>query len=679
VQAPKDLIVLFDPDNGPTVVAVLDFIEELFFLIDLINSADPDGNLMLNFGHLVLAGNTENYGDFVDSDKIIDLQFGDLRSVDKIELDQTKLNKLANAKPDFSSPPPSSTQRFTSGVTEPGAINFHIFEPETIFKLILGQPDVTLFTAQLPTFGFDFFFRQEVPIVGPLVGFFSGGVKGSVATTIGLDTRGFEQFAASENPVHLLNSFFIDVSGDPFLTLGATIAVGAGVSLGPAKFGAEGGIDATIFFEFADLDGDDKVRINEMAANLAANSFNPLAIFDISGKLEFFLRAFIEINLLFFKLEESFEFVRLTLFEFNIPFERPAVLASQSGDTLTLNIGPNAADRLQGDTRDIGEEIFVKSVGPNSVVVWSPQFGVTESTADAGGALSFYRFDNVSTIIADGGQGNDRIDLSRVTHSGINAIVRGGPGNDVIRGTHNDDELFGGTGNNTIFGTGGDNQIFGGPGRDTIHAGTGNDTIFSGAGNDTINLTLGGNNIVDPGPGDNIITSGPGQDTFELASFGSVMTIDAAGSDVLSLEGSFENVTYFINGSEIFIGTDRLASLPSLEDGFVVGDHFTDELFGSRIYVANAQNVTDIIGGESADVFHVFSTASNLNLDGGNSEDKYIFWHGFGTINVTVDDSSNGACEEIPFGRFLFGSNRDSLLLSDCCRRREPWGWGRGC
>ena len=33
----KDLVVFFDPDNGPKVVAFLDFVQELYHLIDLVN------------------------------------------------------------------------------------------------------------------------------------------------------------------------------------------------------------------------------------------------------------------------------------------------------------------------------------------------------------------------------------------------------------------------------------------------------------------------------------------------------------------------------------------------------------------------------------------------------------------------------------------------------------------
>jgi hypothetical protein len=125
-------------------------------------------------------------------------------------------------------------------------------------------------------------------------------------------------------------------------------------------------------------------------------------MFDISGVIEFFLRAYIEV--LFF--EASFEFARIKVFEFDIPFERPGVLASQQGSTLTLNIGPNAAGRMQGNTSDIGETINVKTVGGGAVVVWSSQFNVEEAIATTN------PFTGVSKIIVNGGAGGTIIDLS---------------------------------------------------------------------------------------------------------------------------------------------------------------------------------------------------------------------------------------------------------------------------
>jgi hypothetical protein len=51
----KDLIVTFDPKNGPKVVAFLDAVEQILFLVDLVAdaAAEANGGIMVNFGDLV--------------------------------------------------------------------------------------------------------------------------------------------------------------------------------------------------------------------------------------------------------------------------------------------------------------------------------------------------------------------------------------------------------------------------------------------------------------------------------------------------------------------------------------------------------------------------------------------------------------------------------------------------
>ena len=92
----------------------------------------------------------------------------------------------------------SATKEFTSGVTKPGSIYFKLLEPATIFKLILGQPaDIVI--VQLPELGFNFLYRQQFPIIGPLVGTFSGGIGATLSLAVGYDTLGLTQFIASGN------------------------------------------------------------------------------------------------------------------------------------------------------------------------------------------------------------------------------------------------------------------------------------------------------------------------------------------------------------------------------------------------------------------------------------------------------------------------------------------------
>src|SRR5205814_2063852 len=169
-----------------------------------------------------------------------------------------------------------STSSFTKGVTKPGAIYFKLLEPGTIFKLILGQP-ADIVVVQLPEFGFNFFYRQQFPIIGPLVGTFAGGVGATVSLAFGYDTAGLSEFVSTHNPASLFKGFFISavdpVTGAdrPEATLHAEIAVGAALSLGFVSAGVEGGISADIFFNLSDLDHDGKVRLDELKSNVLAN------------------------------------------------------------------------------------------------------------------------------------------------------------------------------------------------------------------------------------------------------------------------------------------------------------------------------------------------------------------------------------------------------------------------
>src|SRR5207249_4514593 len=198
----------------------------------------------------------------------------------------------------------SATSSFTSGVSKPGSIHFSILEPSTIFHLILGQP-AELVVIQLPEFGFNFFYRQQFPIIGPLVGTFAGGVGATINLRIGYDTQGLSDFLASHNAASLAEGFFFDTKDAAgqlmdVATLHAEIAVGAALSAFFFSFGVEGGITADIHFLWSDLNGDGKVRFDELLANLLANAGDPLAVFDIRGQLGLFLRAYITIDLGFF-------------------------------------------------------------------------------------------------------------------------------------------------------------------------------------------------------------------------------------------------------------------------------------------------------------------------------------------------------------------------------------------
>ena len=215
----RDLINVFDPDNGPKVNKFLDFVEELYFLVDLVDDAE-DGAAILNFGDFILAKNdTDSFFDEAAFSGLFDTSFslggltafgGDIRKAPN--LNNLTLPSLDDA--DFSAQP-STTQSFTSGVTKGSSIEFPILDPEVIFGLLLGKP-ATIFTLEFPEFGFEFMYRQVIPIIGPLAGTFAGKIGGTFDFGIGYDTLGLTQTIATENPAYLLNGFFLnDVHAAP--------------------------------------------------------------------------------------------------------------------------------------------------------------------------------------------------------------------------------------------------------------------------------------------------------------------------------------------------------------------------------------------------------------------------------------------------------------------------------
>jgi len=292
----RDLISFFDPDDGPKVNKFLDFVEELYFLTDLVKDAGSD-NFALNFGDFILFKKAGGHSLFDDlktaghffTHDVASLNLGSTTDLRKLQsLANQVVDGVQNGVPSTAGAG-SSSKRFTAGVTKPGSVQFDILKPETIFALLLGKP-ATLVTVELPELGFSFMYRQVIPIIGPLAATFSGKITGALDMGFGYDTLGLQQFIATKNPAYLLNGFFLNdldpatKADRPEATISVEIAVGAALSLGIATVGVEGGITANIFFNLNDPDKDGKVRFAELASNIIANS-DPLAMFDISGDM----------------------------------------------------------------------------------------------------------------------------------------------------------------------------------------------------------------------------------------------------------------------------------------------------------------------------------------------------------------------------------------------------------
>ncbi|MFV2070043.1 MAG: hypothetical protein ACC645_24010, partial [Pirellulales bacterium] len=149
----KDLAELLDTEAQ--ITPFLDAVLDVYNLVTLVtgavadaNGGNPDGeNLLLPFGDLVLSGADGNGG----RTGLV----GDLRSMS----DLTSVDVPTNIPdPDFDSIGGSGAAKsFTKSITRgEGSFGFPLFKPENIFKLLLGQPDVTLVTYDLPELAFTF-------------------------------------------------------------------------------------------------------------------------------------------------------------------------------------------------------------------------------------------------------------------------------------------------------------------------------------------------------------------------------------------------------------------------------------------------------------------------------------------------------------------------------------------
>lgn len=181
-----------------------------------------------------------------------------------------------------------------------------------------------------------------------------------------------------------------------------------------------------------------------------------------------------------------------------------------------------------------------------------------------------------------GGDGDDIIDASRVTSSGL--VIRGNEGFDTITGGQLADELYGGKNGDTIYGQGGDDLIEGRKGHDHLYGQAGDDTLIGGDGRDTFYWAAGeGNDVIDgsdpiTAPGDTLTVTG-GAYGLELdnggPSFAGSLTGGGDTATFASIEGfdltagQFESLSY--NGDMTLqdnaaVGVSQLL----LDSGFVL-------------------------------------------------------------------------------------------------------------
>ncbi|MHB8576996.1 MAG: calcium-binding protein, partial [Dehalococcoidia bacterium] len=478
----------------------------------------------------------------------------------------------------------------TSTDVNKGGFTFPAFQnPSSLFGLLLGQ-DVTLLQFDAGTLNAGFSYTQDFGpfLIGPIpVGFhITGAASISGHIVVGYDTSGIRQLiknvhdeggapSAWTTVTELLGGVFlptVDSSGNKIHTieLKITIAAGGGIDVVVASAGVEGGIQATVDFDLHDPNNDGKVRIDEIIAELQATG-NPFCLFDVSGEIDAFLRAYVTVNFFLFSKTWDFNIANVVLLKVSnlrppcgtpvIP-PPPPKLGAVVGNTLVLNIGPrrNLRGASPGDTNETISVMQMTDAGGKTFFRLSG-YGQTDDYPKPNDHPT-----GPLTVLAPGDNGNQTISMLAGQTSGgakvpftATAVMCGGGGDDVLQGgdgTNTIDadssaaldgdnnpldtsnptcdtttratnashhslgsqtRLTGGAGTSTIFGGGGNNVITGGSGPNTIYGGG---AQGGGVTTGTCGTTVLCNsaNTINGGPGGDTIYGGIAPNTIKAGS-----------------------------------------------------------------------------------------------------------------------------------------------------------------
>lgn len=651
-EEPVTMIDLFEAISGNDLTLIKTLLDVVTF-INAVAALGDAGEIIIPIGRFDISG--ETIGD-------TELPANQKRKLISGQSDPSSImDAMGGLDSSFDAFVASFNQNLADGDEfsddEPG-FTFPAFEDlSNIFNLLVGE-DITLVRFASGPLKAEFGFSQSFgPIaVGPIpvsiVISGSASIEGRFA--VGYDTKGVRQLVqaitSDDGPDvsflqgfgFLFNGLFLDDLNSagqdvPEIRLVVEFAAGAAVDLVIISAGVEGGVRATLDLNLHDggffnpippenLDG--KLRLDEIASFIFNN---PICLFDVSGKLEAFVRIFVEIDLFLFSKRFQFTVVNITLLELeNITAElceppEPVLSERDADGVLHLNIGTKAGDRGFAETEP-DEKFIVRQLDDDSVLVSAFGFeeerhGVTKVIGDASGGNDTVRFEPgsiesvimvgdeekvvsqqvpfvIPTVICGGagddklfgGEGPDRLggDGSLVMESGewtcstgesggdgLDQISANG-GIDTVWGHGESDQLGGGSGNDIIDAGGGDDQVDGDLGADRIDGGPGADNLKGGADANpsTFDIDPTTPNVIDlppPGFSDDIINGGPDDDTIE-GDWGDD-TINGDGGDDI-IVGGFGNDT--IDGGpdqDIIYGDDG-------DDPMLRGGTGDDSIFG---------------------------------------------------------------------------------------------------
>ncbi len=557
--------------------------------------------------------------------------------------------------------------------TSAGGFHFPFLEnPSSIFGLLMGKP-VDLVTYDLAPLEFAFDFSVFFSIFGPLGVSINLDVKFTADTAFGYDTLGIQEFVETgfRNPGLLFDGFFISDSpklngvDDPELTFLTQLSAAAELNLGIARAGVAAALGFEILFDLFDPNHDMKIRFSELAGNIenqlrapsdADKLLAPLAIFDVSGEIFAKLFAFLKIDLGFFSFSKDFPiYGPVTLASFDIDFFRPPILASeQDNGDLIVNTGKFAKERELGNATDVAEYLVIQSAGTDGDFVNVKVKAGDGALGEDSQEFLSYRVKKGGKIIIDGGQGDDKFDLTAFTEGNVLFDIDLGVGNDKLiwpsstaGGVAGEfSTITGGSGDDEIDGSGGRDLIYGSAGNDTITANGGGDLIFGDEGEIGTDSARG---LVKPTDGGDTINAGGGKDIV----FGSGGKDDIKGGDLDDLLLGGGGLVLFTDSTvqKIFdnakaLTQDGVTEVENLLLDPTAGDKVSGE--GGNDIIFGTAGPDDLTGGNDNDI--IFGLSGFDKIDGGSGDDTI-----FGDTGKLMLDGSD--VKPVPFA----GGDADNI------------------
>lgn len=297
---------------------------------------------------------------------------------------------------------------------------------------------------------------------------------------------------------------------------------------------------------------------------------------------------------------------------------------------------PGTASLVNGQLDICGtdaNDVIIIAETPNGIFVNIAEYDVQENIGGATELFSqFFARNQVSSITASGGAGDDRIFAFSMTSS-VN--LNGEAGNDTLAGGSAADVLDGGDGDDVLHGRNGNDTLLGGAGVDILlgdgftadgTANVGDDTISGGAGEDRLFGHLG-NDTLNGGDDDDDLYGDEGDDTLN----------GDAGNDVLNGDSSLNQLhgNDTLNGGAgnddiIAKGGDDEVNGGDGDDGLSGGE-------GSDTMVGGAGNDT-LNGDAGADALS--GGTGTDTLMGGAGDDVLVGGEGADTLDGEADDDA---------------------------------------